>query len=100
MTARKRRLTVTVDPELIEAGQRAVESGQAESVSGWVSAALEDKIRRDRKLALLAAAVADYEKEYGEISAEEIARQRRADRQDASVVRGQRRPAPRRAKSA
>lgn len=100
MTARKHRLTVTVDPELIEAGQRAVESGQAESVSGWVSAALEDKIRRDRKLALLAAAVADYEKEYGEISAEEIARQRRADRQDASVVRGQRRPAPRKAKSA
>lgn len=70
MTAKKRRLTVTVDPELIEAGQRAVQSGQADSVSGWVSAALEDKIRRDRKLALLAAAVADYEQEFGEITAE------------------------------
>jgi len=35
------------------------------------------------------AAVADYEKEFGEISAEEIAKQRRADRQDASLVRGQ-----------
>lgn len=100
MTAKKHRLTVTVDPELVEAGQRAVESGQAESVSGWVSAALEDKVRRDRKLALLAAAVADYENEFGEISAEEIAAQRRADRQDATVVRGRRQRATRKAKSA
>lgn len=100
MTAKKHRLTVTVDPELIEAGQRAVRSGQADSVSGWVSAALEDKIQRDRKLALLAAAVADYEQEFGEISAEEIVTQRRADRRDASVVRGPRQPTPRTAKTA
>jgi hypothetical protein len=100
MTPKKHRLTVTVDPDLVEAGQRAVESGQAESVSGWVSAALEEKIRRDRKLALLAAAVADFESEFGEISAEEIAAQRRADRQDATVVRGRRRPAAGKAKSA
>ena len=100
MTARKQRLTVTVDPELIEAGQRAVESGQADSVSGWVSAALEDKIRRDRKLALLAAAVASYEREFGEITAEEIAAQQRADRQDATVVRGRRRQTTRKTKSA
>ena len=89
-------MTVTVDPELIEAGQRAVDSGQAESVSGWVSEALEERIRRDRKLALIAAAVADFEKEFGEISAEEIATQRRADREGARVVRGKSRPqAPR-----
>jgi Arc/MetJ-type ribon-helix-helix transcriptional regulator len=100
MSAKKHRLTVTLDPELVEAGQRAVESGQAESVSGWVSAALEDKIRRDRKLALLAAAVADYEQEFGEISPEEIVAQRRADRRDATVVRGPRPKAPRKAKSA
>jgi Arc/MetJ-type ribon-helix-helix transcriptional regulator len=100
MTPKKHRLTVTVDPALVEAGQRAVESGQAESVSGWVSAALEAKIQRDRKLALLAAAVADYENEFGEISAEEITAQRRADRQDATVVRGRRREATSKAKSA
>lgn len=100
MTPRKQRLTVTVDPELIEAGHRAVESGQAESVSGWVTAALEDKLQRDHKLALLAAAVTDYEKEFGEITAEEVAAQRRADRQDATVVRGRRRPAARKARSA
>jgi hypothetical protein len=96
MTA-KQRLTVTVDPELIEAGQRAVEAGQAESVSGWVSRALEEKIRRDRKRALLGAAVADYEKEFGEITMEEIVAQQRADREDATVVRGRRRRATGRA---
>lgn len=100
MTTKKHRLTVTVDPELIEAGQIAVQSGQAESISGWVSAALEDKVRRDQKLALLAAAVADYEQEFGEIGAEEIATQRRADRRDATVVRGRGRPATRTAKMA
>jgi hypothetical protein len=100
MTLKKHRLTVTVAPELIEAGQQAVASGQAESVSGWVSAALEDKVRRDRKLAHLAAAVADYESEFGEISAQEITAQRRADRQDATVVRGRRRQAAGKAKSA
>lgn len=99
MTPRKQRLTVTVDPDLVEAGQRAVASGQADSVSGWVSAALEDKIRRDRKLALLASAVADYEQEFGEITAEEIHAQQRADRENAVVVR-RRRPTTRKAKSA
>lgn len=100
MTAKKHRLTVTVDPELIEAGQRAVQSGQAESVSGWVRVALEDKIRRDHTLALLAAAVADYEQEFGEITAEEIVAQRRADRGAATVVRGRRQPATHKAKTA
>lgn len=100
MTSRKKRLTVTVDPVLVEAGQRAVAAGHADSVSGWVSAALEDRIRRDRKLALLAAAVADYEDEFGEITVEEIARQRRADREDARVVRGRRPPATRTTRSA
>jgi hypothetical protein len=94
MSPRKHRLTVTVDPELIEAGRRAVESGRAESVSGWVTEALEDKILRDHRLALLAAAVASYETEFGVITAEEIVSQRRADRQGAAVVRGQRQANP------
>ena len=88
MTPSKHRLTVTVDPELFEAGQRAVEAGQADSVSAWVSAALKDKIHRDRKLGLLGAALADYEREFGEITAAEIAAQQRADRAQAVVLRG------------
>jgi len=54
---------------------------------------LENKVRRDRKLALLAAAIAEYEHVFGEITVEEIAVQRRADRQDATVVRGRSRAA-------
>jgi hypothetical protein len=81
---------VTVDPELVEAGNRAVATGGAKSLSGWVSMALADKIRRDEKLEHLRAAIADYEAEFGEITAEEIAAQRRADREDAVVVRRRR----------
>lgn len=90
MTARKQRLTVTVDPELAEAGSRAVADGQADSLSGWVSAALSEKVGRDRKLAQLRAAITDYEAEFGEITADEVAAQGRADREDAVVVRGRR----------
>lgn len=84
----KKRLTVTVDPGLVAAGQHAVETGAAGSVSEWVSTALEEKVRNDRKLAMLAEAVAAFEAEYGEISAAEMAAQARHDRQRATVVRG------------
>ena len=91
MTTRKQRLTVTVDPHLVEAGARAVAQGDAESLSGWVSTALAEKVRRDQQLAHLRAAIADYEAEFGEMTADEIAAQQRADREDAIVVRGRRR---------
>ena len=96
----KKRLTVTVDPELFAAGQHAVESGTAESISEWVSIALDEKVRRDHTLAMLAAAVADFEGEFGEITAEEIAAQTRRDRDRATVVRGQRRASRPKAQSA
>ena len=100
MTRTKRRLTVTVDPELVDVGLAAVKAGQADSVSAWVTAALEDKVRRDRQLALLGAAIADYEREYGEITAAEIAAQQRADRSRAVVVRGSKTARSRESKSA
>lgn len=90
MTPRKLRLTVTVDPALVEAGNRAVARGDAESLSGWVSTALADKVRRDQRLEQLAAAITDYENEFGAITAEEVAAQQRTDRGDAEVVRGRR----------
>jgi len=96
----KRRVTITIDPELIEAGHRAVDAGSADSISGWVGDALQDKVRRDRRLTFLAAAVADFEAEFGEITADEIAAQQRADRRDAVVVRGGVRPHTRKAQSA
>lgn len=88
MTQRKRRLTVTVDPELVEAANRAVARGSADSLSAWVNVALTDRARHDEQLARLGASIAEYEAEFGEITTEEIARQRRADQQHAVVVRG------------
>jgi len=90
MSTKKQRLTITVDPELVRAGQQAIEAGEAESVSGWVSEALEDKIRRDRKLRLLGTAISDFESEFGEMTADEITAQQRSDREQSTVVRGQR----------
>lgn len=91
MTGRKQRLTVTVDPGLVDAGNQAVADGRADSLSGWVNDALAERARRDARLRALAAAVADYEAEFGEITDEEIAAQARADRASAVVVRGERR---------
>lgn len=87
MTTQKRRLTVTVNPELVEAGKRTVEAGDAASVSSWVNAALEEKIQRDNKLRLLSLAIEDFEAEFGEITEEEIAAQKRLDRAQALSVR-------------
>jgi ribonuclease HII len=84
---RKLRLTVTIDPELVEAGNRAVAEGKADSLSAWVSAAVAEKVHRDVQLAHLRAAIADYEAEFGEITPEEIRTQQRADRGEAVVVR-------------
>lgn len=83
-------MTVTVDPELVEAANRAVSDGEAESLSGWVSAALVDKVAKDRKLAELQQAVEAYEDEFGEITPGELAAQARVDRAGAVIVRGRR----------
>lgn len=86
----KERLTVTVDQDLIAAGNDAVAEGRAESMSAWVNAALAERAAKDRRLAALAAAVKHYEAQFGEITAQEIAHQARADREAARVVRGPR----------
>ena len=99
MTPRKQRLTVTVDPELVEIGNRAVATGAAKSLSAWVSRALTEKARRDQQLARLSDAIGAYEAEFGEITAEEINAQRRSDREDAVVVRGRPRSHGQRAKA-
>lgn len=98
MSTRKERLTVTVDPDFIHAGNDAVAEGRAESLSAWVNAALAEKVAKERRLAALAEAVASYEKKHGAISAQELAEQARADRESAIVVRGRTRPARRKAR--
>jgi hypothetical protein len=100
MTQRKGRLTVTVDPELIDAGTKAVAQGWAGSLSGWVNAALVDRAERDRKLEALAVAIADYEADFGHITEAEMAAVARVDREAALVVRGRRSQPQRSGKSA
>jgi hypothetical protein len=92
----KARLTVTVDPELVDAGAAAVADGRAESLSAWVNLALAERVARERRLRALGDAVAAFEAEFGEITADEIARQQRTDRRAARVVRPSARPRRRR----
>jgi hypothetical protein len=89
MTMRKSRLTVTVDTELVAAGNAAVREGMADSLSGWVNEALSARAARDRRLAAMTEAITAYEAEFGEITEAEMAAQHRADRAAATVVRGQ-----------
>ena len=48
--ARKERMTVTVDAELVEAGNRAVKAGRAPSLSSWVNDALGEREAREQRL--------------------------------------------------
>ena len=93
MRQRKQRLTVTIDDALMRAGNAAVADGRAASISGWVNTALTERADKERRLAAMAAAVALYEAEHGEITLTEMAEQRRADRQAAVVIVPGRRPA-------
>jgi hypothetical protein len=85
---RKQRLTVTVDPDLVAAGNRSVADGSAASLSAWVSQALADRARKDRLLEAMGAAIAGYEADFGEITAAEMRDVLRHDRESATVVRG------------
>jgi hypothetical protein len=86
----KGRLTVTVDPLLVQAGTEAVAAGSAGSLSAWVNLALAERAAKERRLRAMAEAIAMYEAELGEITANELTTQARADRASARVVRGTR----------
>ena len=88
MIARKERLTVTVDPAVVRAGNEAVAAGRAESLSGWVNLAMSELATKERRLQAMADAIALYERVFGEISAAELVVQERADRRNAIVPRG------------
>jgi hypothetical protein len=88
MKAVKERLTVTVDPALVEAGTEAVAAGHADSLSAWVNLALAERVAKERRLRAMGEAIAAYEAEFGAISDEELRAQERADRRSARVVRG------------
>lgn len=84
----KERLTVTVDPDLVQAGNEAVTEGRVGSLSAWVNLALAERAAKERRLRALADVIASYEAEFGTITSEELASQGRADRASARVIRG------------
>ena len=85
----KRRVTVTVDEELLEAANRAVSEGLARSVSEWVSEAMAQRRDRDARLAVMRRLVNEYEAMHGSISDEEIAEQAQQDRDAAGSFRAE-----------
>lgn len=87
----KRRLSASVDAELLQAAEAAVSGGGAGSVSAWVNDALRLKLAHDARLAALAGFIGAYEAEHGEITAEEIRLAGRRASASAIPVRG---PAP------
>jgi Arc/MetJ-type ribon-helix-helix transcriptional regulator len=99
MSERKERVTVTLDKALVDAANAAVAAGRADSVSAWVNLALVEHVAKERRLAALSTLLAEYEADFGVITAEELALREREDRRKAIVVRGSSKPQPRRRRS-
>jgi Arc/MetJ-type ribon-helix-helix transcriptional regulator len=85
----KRRLSASVDADLVAAAQQAVTDGRTDSVSAWVNDALRLKAEHDQRLQALDNFLAAYEAEHGEISDEEMHEASRRARERAIVVRGE-----------
>ncbi|HEX5000638.1 MAG TPA: hypothetical protein VFY29_20610 [Terriglobia bacterium] len=83
----KQRLSVSVDADLIQAAERAVARRHSDSVSAWVNEALRLRLAQENRLEALAAFVDAYEREFGEISPEDMRMASRRARQRAVVVR-------------
>lgn len=83
----KKRVTVTVDEELLDAAALAVHHGDADSVSSWISDAMADRHAKEQRLAHLSTLLADRELEHGVISAAEIDEQHQTDRDRSAAYR-------------
>lgn len=84
----KRRLSVSVDADLVEAGQATVSAGEADSLSGWVNLALRRQVEHDRRLRGIDEFISAFEAEHGEITEAEMDQVARDLRARATVVRG------------
>jgi len=84
----KRRLSASVDAELVAVAQEAVTGGHAESISAWVNDALRLKADHDRRLQALDEFLAAYEAEHGAITDDEMRDAARRARERATIVRG------------
>lgn len=83
----KRRVTITVDEEILQVAAQAVSDGDADSVSSWISDAMVHRRATELRLVALSHMVADYEAQHGAITADELNQQAQADRDAAAMVR-------------
>jgi hypothetical protein len=84
----KRRLSASVDALLLEAAEHAVKIGEAESVSAWVNDAMKMKVDNDKRLRALADYIADYEKELGVITEQDMIDAEREAKRRTITTRG------------
>lgn len=85
--AKRGRLTVSLDPELIEAAEAAVASGRAPSVSAWVAEAMAKHSEHHQRLEALAEAIALWEEEFGEITEQDMVEAERKMRERSIIVK-------------
>ncbi|UUY02874.1 hypothetical protein LRS13_19635 [Svornostia abyssi] len=83
----KRRLSASIDAEVLAAAEAAVEAGRAPTLSAWVEDALSAKVERERTLAALGEALEAADAEFGALSEDEIRAVERRARANAIVVR-------------
>lgn len=84
----KRRLSVSVDADLVEVGQATVSSGAAASLSGWVNDALRRQVEHERRLRGIDEFIQAFEVAHGDITDAEMDEVARDMRGRAIVVRG------------
>ena len=77
----KERVTITVEVDLLEHAQSAVQAGVCRSVSEWIGKAMEEQLAKEARLAAMDELIAEFEAEHGPITDEEIAEQRQRDRE-------------------
>ncbi len=85
--SQKKRLSVTVDAELLRYGNWIVEQGGVESLSARVNTALRAALEFEHKLRAMDEVIAAYEAEHGEITEADATRAERSMQARAIHVR-------------
>jgi len=83
----KERVTITVEVDLLNHVKTTVQSGICRSVSEWIGKAIEEQLAKDARLGALDELIAEFEAEGGLFTDEEIAEQRKRDRQASAALR-------------
>src|SRR5690349_10007958 len=83
----KRRLSASVDDDLIRAAEAAAKRGDVPTVSAWVNEAMRAKVEQEQRLRALASFVDSFEAEHGEISQAEMDQAARRARARAVTMR-------------